>query len=337
MASPTQQSSRAHVLLLATGGTIAGSADSRGAGAYNSGALNAQQLIDAVPGLGGLAALTSDPVANVGSQDMSDDIWMSLAKHVQMAVDKAEVDGVVITHGTDTMEETAFFLDLVLNTRKPVVLTGSMRPSTALSADGPANIFQAVQVAIDKQSAGRGVMVVMNDQIESARGVTKTHSTSVQTMQSPNMGAIGSIDFGDVRFVQPAAIVTKAALALPANGKLPRVEIIYGHSNMDAKQIDHAIADGAAGIILAGVGDGNASKEALSALEKAVFKGLIVVRSTRVSSGYVNRNIEINDDKSGFVTSMDLNPQKSRILTQLLLANGINDPKKMQLAFDQVR
>jgi len=320
-----------HVLLLATGGTIAGSADTRGSGAYNAGAIGAQQLVSSVAGLGDLAALSAEQIASIGSQDMSDEIWFKLAQRIQQAFDKNEAESVVITHGTDTMEETAFFLSLVLKTDKPVVMVGSMRPSTALGADGPANIYQAVQVAIDKQSKGRGVMVVMNDQIDSARGVTKSHSTSVQTMQSPNIGSQGYVDLGHVRFVKPA--LPGQTLALPKAAPLPRVEIIYSHSNMDATQIEHAIADNAKGIVLAGMGDGNTSKAALVALEKAAAQGIVVVRSTRVSKGYVNRNVEVDDSKSGFVASMDLNPQKARVLTQLLIANGITSPDKVQEAF----
>lgn len=337
METASQSTTRPRVMLLATGGTIAGSADSRSAGAYNSGAVNAQQLIDAVPGLSSLGRLSSAQVASVGSQDMTDDIWMNLARRTQSELDEGNVDAVVITHGTDTMEETAFFLDLVLNTSKPVVMVGSMRPSTGLGADGPANIYQAVKVATDPEAHGRGVMVVMNEQIESARGVSKMHSTSVQAMQSPNLGSIGFVDPGNVRFIQPVPVRHGALLALPADGKLPRVEVIYGHANMDARQIERAVEDGAKGIVLAGMGDGNASKVALAALEKAAAKGVLVVRSTRVAQGYVNRNIEINDDQSGFVASMDLNPQKARVLSQLLLANGIKEPGKAQAVFSTLR
>lgn len=331
MNTTTQKTNLPRVLLLATGGTIAGSADSRGSGAYNSGAIGAQQLISSVAGLGDLASLSTKQIASIGSQDMTDEIWFKLAHEIQAAFDKNEADAVVITHGTDTMEETAFFLSLVLKTTKPVVLVGSMRPATALGADGPANIYQAVQVAIDDQSKGRGVLVVMNDQIDSARGVTKTHSTSVQTMQSPNLGSQGYVDLGHIRFVKPAQ--SGLVLPLPGTAPLPRVDIIYSHSNMDASQIDHAIADRAKGIVLAGMGDGNTSKVALAALEKAASQGIVVVRSTRVSKGYVNRDVEVDDSKSGFVTSMDLNPQKARVLAQLLIANGITSPTKVQEAF----
>src|SRR5262249_6582644 len=146
-------------------------------------------------------------------------------------------------------------------------------------------------------------------------------------------GPIGYVDPASVRFVTPVAPRTATKYALPAGDQLPRVEIVYSHSNMDALQINNAVSNGAKGIVLAGVGDGNTSKEALAALERAAQKGIVVVRSTRVGTGFVNRNVEVNDDKSGFAVSLDLNPQKARILTQLLIANGITSPGQVQQAF----
>ncbi|AJK50478.1 asparaginase [Burkholderia plantarii] len=321
------------VAILATGGTIAGKADARAANAYNAGAVSAQQLVDAVPGIEKLARLSPEQVASIGSQDMNDGVWFKLAKRIQEISDRNEADAIVITHGTDTLEETAFFLDNVLHTNKPVVLVGSMRPSTAISADGPANLYEAVEVAADPHARGRGVMIVLNDTIHSARGATKTNSTSVQTFVSPNSGPIGYVDPASVRFLAPATADSRKKYALPADGKLPPVEIVYSHSNMDAQQIDHAIADHVKGIVLAGVGDGNTSGKALDALQQAARQGILVVRSTRVGSGFVNRNVEVNDDQRGFAVSLDLNPQKARILTQLLISNGITSPADVQRAF----
>jgi L-asparaginase len=321
------------VIVLATGGTIAGQAASRAANAYNAGGVAAQQLIQAVPGIEKLAQLTTEQVASIGSQDMNDKIWFKLARRIQQIFDNNEADAVVITHGTDTLEETAFFLDNVLHTDKPVVLVGSMRPSTAISADGPSNLYEAVELAADSRARGRGVMIVLDDKIEAARWATKTNTTSVETFNSPDMGPIGYVDPASVRFLTPPRSQHPTMLALPTGDQLPRVEIIYAHSNMDAVQIEHAIADKAKGIVLAGVGDGNTSMGALAALEKAARNGVLVVRSTRVGSGFVNRNVEVDDDKSGFIVSLDLNPQKARILTQLLIANGITSPARVQEAF----
>jgi len=321
------------VIVLATGGTIAGQSDPRAADAYNAGSVGAQQLIKAVPGIDKLARLSTEQVASIGSQDMNDSVWFQLARRIQQISDKNEADAVIITHGTDTLEETAFFLDKVLHTDKPVVLVGSMRPSNAISADGPNNLYEAVEVASCDKASGRGVMIVLNDRIEGARWATKTNTTSVQTFRSPDSGSIGYVDPASVRFMTSQHAPHYARLALPAAGTLPRVEIIYGHSNMDGMQIDDAVSNNAKGIVLAGVGDGNTSIAALAALERAVKKGVVVVRSTRVGSGFVNRNVEVGDDKSGFIVSLDLNPQKARILTQLLIANGVTSAAQMQQQF----
>jgi L-asparaginase len=321
------------IVVLATGGTISGTADARSAIGYNSGERTGQQLLKDVPGIGKFATITAEQVSNVGSQDMNDGIWFQLAKRINEIFDRGEADGVVITHGTDTMEETAFFLKNVLHSRKPVVLVGSMRPGGVVGADGPNNLLEAVEVAASPQAQGRGVMVVMNDTIHDPRWITKTNTTSVQTFLSPNAGPIGFVDPASIRFVTPLTDSRQSPYTLPAAGPLPRVEIVYAHSNMDASQIDHAVADNAKGIVIAGVGDGDVSKAALAAMERAAKMGIVVVRASRVGTGFVNRNVEVDDDKSGFVASLDLNPQKARVLTQLLIANGITTPAKVQQAF----
>lgn len=321
------------ILVLATGGTIASTGDARSAIGYNAGGVTGEQLMASVPGLDKLANIKAEQISNIGSQDMNSKVWYQLAARIKQAFDRNEADGVVITHGTDTMEETAFFLDNVLATRQPVVLVGSMRPSTAVSADGPGNLYEAVEVAASAQSGNRGVLIVMNDTIHGPRWVTKTHTTSVQTFGNPNGGPLGYVDPASVRYLTPAPAARKPPLSVP-NGGLPRVDIVYAHADMDATQIDDALRHNAKGIVLAGVGDGNASKAALDALASAAKQGVVVVRSSRVGSGFVNRNVEVSDDKTGFVVSYDLNPQKARVLTQLLIGNGVNSADKVQKAFD---
>lgn len=320
------------VAVLATGGTIAGSASSRAAIGYDAGKVSADDLISAVPGIDRLARITTEQVSSIGSQDMNDAVWFQLARRIDDILGKGEADAVVITHGTDTMEETAFFLSNVLRTDKPVVLVGSMRPSTAIGADGPANLYEAVEVAASNSAKGRGVLVVLNDTIHSARFVEKTNTTSVQTFESPNGGPAGFVDPASIRFVQPIQPSGSKPYALPAQAPLPRVEIVYAHAGMDAAAVEDAIRRGAKGIVLAGVGDGNASKEVMAALADAAKRGVVVIRASRIGSGFVNRNVEFDDDKSGFAVSLDLNPQKARILAQLLIANGITDPHAVQEA-----
>jgi L-asparaginase len=323
----------AHVLVLATGGTIAGQASARAGNAYDAGKVSAADLVAGVAGLDKLAKISAEQISAIGSQDMNDKVWFALAARIRAAIDKKEADGIVITHGTDTLEETAFFLQSILDTDVPVVLVGSMRPSTAVGADGPANLYEAVEVAASPQSRGRGVLVVLNDVVHGARWAQKTNTTSVDTFRSPDAAPLGYVDTASVRFLQPAVATEKPKLRLPDAAPLPRVEIIYAHANMDGGPVEDAVKRGAKGIVLAGVGDGNTSKEAIEALAAAAKAGVLVVRSTRVGSGFVNRNVEVNDDTLGFAVSLDLNPQKARILLQLLIANGTTDPKAIQQAF----
>jgi L-asparaginase len=320
------------VVILTTGGTIAGTADPRSAVGYNAATLGAAQLVAAVPGLDSLATLSSEAIAQIGSQNVTDEIWIKLARRISELFDSGAADGVVITHGTDTLEETAFFLDLVLPGDRPVVLVGAMRPSTALGADGPANLYQAVKVAATPAARGRGVLVVLNGTIHDARGVQKTDTSALDTFRTPLAGPVGYVDAAQVRFVSAVA-ARGARFALPASDSLPRVDIVYAHAQMDGGAIDDAVKRGARGIVIAGVGAGNSSDPAMAAIARAVAANIIVVRASRVGNGFVDRNVEVDDDKLGLVAALDLNPQKARILLRLALANGLTDPTKIQAAF----
>jgi L-asparaginase len=300
---------------------------------YTSGQATAQDLIDAVPGLDKIATLRAEQVSNIGSQDMNDEVWVKLANRVNEIFGKGEADGIVITHGTDTMEETAFFLEQVVGSDKPVVLVGSMRPSTAISADGPANLYAGVKVAASKEAQGRGTLIVLNDTIHESRDATKTNTTSLQTFSSPNAGPAGYVDAASVRFVEPVIQTSRPRFQAPLSAPLPRVDIIYSHSNMLPDEVTDAVKRGAKGIVLAGVGDGNSSRAAIDALSQAAGKGIVVVRSSRVGAGFTVRNAELNDDALGFVAALDLNPAKARVLLQLLLANNITDPRQVQEEF----
>src|SRR6478609_9611799 len=172
----------AHVVVLATGGTIAGAAASDVQAGYTSGQVGVEELLKAVPQAKKLANLRGEQISNIGSQDMNDEVWIKLATRINDLLARPDVSGVVITHGTDTIEETAYFLNLVVHSPKPVVMTASMRPSTALSADGPLNFYNAVAVAANKDAANRGVLVVVNDWIHGAASLTKTSTTAVQTL-----------------------------------------------------------------------------------------------------------------------------------------------------------
>jgi L-asparaginase len=231
------------------------------------------------------------------------------------------VDGIVVTHGTDTMEETAFFLNLVVKSDKPVVMVGSMRPSTAVSADGPLNLYNAVGVAIDPNAMGRGVLVVMNDWIHGAHSLTKTSTTAVQTFMSPVRGVVGIATYGKNDFYNNPQWKHTVGSEFDITNvtKLPRVDIIFGCADMSADLIEDSARHGAKGIVLAGVGNGNVNKASLDAAAKVAKQGVVIVRSSRVATGSVGRNVEVNDDELGFVASDELNPQKSRILLMLAL------------------
>jgi L-asparaginase len=309
------------IVILATGGTIAGAAASATQAGYTSGAVTIDAMLAAVPRIQDIANIKGEQISNVGSQDMTFDIMLTLAKRINALLSQKDVAGVVITHGTDTMEETAFFLNLVVKSDKPVVMVGSMRPSTAVSADGPLNLFDAVGVAVDPNSRGRGVMVVMNDWIHGAHSLTKTSTTAIQTFMSPLRGLVGISSYGKNDFYNSPQWkhTTASEFDISNVSQLPRVDILYAYADMSADLIDASVAKGAKGIVIAGVGNGNMNAASLRAVANAARKGLVVVRSSRVVTGTVGRNVEVNDDELKLVASDELNPQKARILLMLAL------------------
>jgi L-asparaginase len=222
-----------NIVILATGGTIAGAAATGTQSAYTSGAVTIDAMLDAVPGIKNLANIKREQEANVGSQDMSFDIMLKVAKRIN-ELPTSDVEGIVVTHGTDTMEETAYFLNLVVKSNKPVLLVGSMRPSTAVSADGPLNLYNAVAVAGDPNSKGCGVLVVMNDQIHGAHSLTKTSTTDVQTFMSPLRGLVGVVAYGKADFcnVPPWRNTTSSEFDIANVTKLPRVDIVFAYADM---------------------------------------------------------------------------------------------------------
>jgi L-asparaginase len=322
-----------NIVILATGGTIAGAAASGTQAGYTSGAVTIDAMLAAVPGIADLASIKGEQISNVGSQDMSFQILLTLAKRINELA-KSATDGFVITHGTDTMEESAFFLNLTVKTDKPVVMVGSMRPSTAVSADGPLNLYNAVGVAVDPQAKGRGVLVVMNDWIHGAHSLTKTSTTAVQTFMSPVRGLVGTATYGKNDFYTTPQWkhTTQTEFDITQVTQMPRVDIIMAYLDMTGDSIDAAVAAGAKGIVIAGVGNGNMTKSAVTAAANAVKKGVVVVRSSRVATGNVGRNVELNDDQLGFIASDELNPQKARILLALALLKS-HTPAQVQEMF----
>ncbi len=321
------------IYILATGGTIAGSGSGALDTSYTSGTVTVDKLIAAVPDINKIATIKGEQISNIGSQEMNNEVWLKLANRVNELLTSGKADGVVITHGTDTMEETAYFLNLVVKSDKPIVMVGAMRNSGSLSADGPLNIFNAVNVAMNKEAVGKGVMVVMNDEIHAAREVTKTSTTAVDTFKSPNSGKIGTVFYGNVKFyMNPTRKHTvNSAFDITKIKELPRVDIIYSHSNDNPDFVNVAVKNGAKGIINAGMGNGNPFPSALEALGEAVKAGVVVVRDSRVGSGETTLNGEVDDGKYGFLASDNLNAQKARVLLMLALTQTTDKAKIQEL------
>ncbi len=325
---------KANIVILATGGTIAGSGESAVEGGYTSAQVPVETLLAAVPQLKDMGNVSGEQISQIGSQEMTPEVWLKLAKRINELLASEDVDAVVITHGTDTLEETAYFLNLVVRSDKPVVLVGAMRPSTAISADGPANIYNAVTLAAHPQARGKGVLVAMNDTISAARDVTKSHTSNVATFQSPGTGPLGTVSNGKVFFYgEPTrAHTARSEFNVDELEALPEVVVLYGYAGDNSALVDAAVAAGAQGICFAGVGNGNLNPNVQEALAKASKEGVVVVRSSRAGSGRVSLDAEVNDAEYGFVVSDDLNPQKARVLLMLALTQS-KDPKVIQGMF----
>ncbi|HIF9389437.1 L-asparaginase 2 [Photobacterium damselae] len=323
-----------NIKILATGGTIAGAGQSATESNYTAGKVGVDALIAAVPDMTKIADISGEQVVSIGSQDMNDEVWLKLAKRVNELLAQDDVDGIVITHGTDTMEETAYFLDLTVKSKKPVVLVGAMRPSTAMSADGPVNLYNAVVAATDEDSKGRGVLVTMNDTIFDARDVTKTNTTSVNTFQSPNFGPLGYIHNSDAKYQRSPERkhTTETVFDVSKLTSLPKVGIVYNYANASELPVKALIDAKFDGIVSAGVGNGNLYHTVFDQLEKASKDGIMVVRSSRTPTGSTTLDAEIDDAKYGFVASGTLNPQKARILLMLSLTQT-KDYKDVQKMF----
>lgn len=325
-----------NIHILATGGTIAGTGGSATSTNYTAGQVAIGALLDAVPGLKDIANVTGEQIVKIGSQDMNDEVWLTLAKKINELLKRPDIDGIVITHGTDTMEETAYFLNLTVKSDKPVVLVGAMRPSTALSADGPLNLYNAVVTASAKESKGKGVLVAMNGLVLGAESVVKMNTVSVQTFQAPNSGPLGYIFNGKVFYNQITLKkhTTQSVFDVTHLNSLPKVGIIYSYSNIEADMVTPLLSNGYKGIIHAGVGNGNIHKNIFPVLTDARKKGILIVRSSRVPTGPTTLDSEVDDTKYQFVASQELNPQKSRVLLMLALTKT-NDWKQIQQYFNE--
>lgn len=328
------------IILMSTGGTIVSSGESATqTTGYRLGHLSINALLDQLPDLKDKIELEQEAVSHVDSSSMTSEIWLKLARSVQTVVDRDDVDGVVITHGTDTMEETAYFLHLILKTQKPVVITGAMRPATALSADGILNLYNAFQVALDDQSEGLGVLMVLNNTIGSARFSTKTNTTNVATFSGLNTGELGAVIDNAVmyynRSTRPHTMATPFSVHdFDQDESFPRVDILISHADDDSMLVDATVAIGAKGIVFAGLGNGCVPEKVLPGLKRASEAGVRVIRSSRVFTGPVFNGLS-EWEEAGLISSWNLSAVKSRILLQLALKKGITDIVALREMFER--
>jgi L-asparaginase len=338
-AMPSAQS-KPRVYVLSTGGTIAGQGGSAtDLSNYKPGSILGEQLVKAVPQIAEIADVRVEQIVNIPSHDITIANWLTLSKRIQrILTDDPGVSGFVVTHGTNTLEETAYFLNLTVKSDRPVVLVGSMRPATAISADGPLNLLNAVRTAIAPDARGKGALAVMNDEINGAREVTKTNTYRDETFRSRELGAPGYVDEDKVAFYRASTRrhTVDAEFHVSHLTQLPKVDIVYSYVEADTAMIEAVVAAKAKGLVLAGTGAG-----ALSKFEKATVAALsrlpatarpVIVRSSRVGNGRVIGRPEF--DEIGTLPGDNLNPQKARVLLMLALTKT-TDPKEIRRMFDQ--
>ena len=322
---------KSKLTVLATGGTIAGIAGSAIAKDYRAGEIGIEDYLERVGGLGLEAELSGTQIANIDSADVGPAVWHPLHARAMEALADEECDGLIVTHGTDTLEETAFLLDLTLPANKPVVVVGAMRPADAVGYDGLRNFANAVRVASDAQAAGRGVLVVMGDRMFAARDVYKVRTRGAEAFRGFPRESVGMVTPASLEwFGAPWRSDTPARCGLPKD--LPEVAIVYVYAGLDAQSVSRQLGSTTRGVVVAGVGEGNLPECVRQELVRLAREGTLVVRASRADEGMVDR--EPDDDTNAFVAARALNPQKARILLQLLLAGGETEPAAIQRAFD---
>lgn len=317
------------VMILATGGTIAGVGASAIGADYKAGQKPIEDLLNAVPEIHDVAQVEGEQIANIGSQNMDITTWLKLSKRINEIFENDEADGVVVTHGTDTMEETAYFLSLTVQYDKPVVLVGAMRAFTAISQDGNRNLLDAVIVAASKKSEKVGTVVAMDSQIFTARDVDKTNTLRTSAFRSRNFGPIGTVFDGKVDYYYTSLRKPSHHFDVRDQVTLPEVDILYGYAGSRPDAVGFSLKFGARGIVYAGVGNGNFNDGVKEALIAAAQEGVVICRASRIGAGKVTLHNEVDDAKYKFVVSDDLSPQKARILLMLALTET-DDPTAIQ-------
>ena len=328
------QAAKPHVVVLATGGTIAGAgASAANSATYAAAKVPVDKLLAGLPELSNVAKVSGEQVFQIASESFTNEHLLKLGQRVSALSKQADVDGIVITHGTDTLDETAYFLNLTVRTNKPIVVVGSMRPGTALSADGALNLYDAVSVAASKDAAGKGVLVTMNDEIQSGRDVHKHINIKTEAFKS-QWGPLGMVVEGkNYWFRAPVKRhTTQSEFNIDDIKTLPAVDIVYGYGNMNTTGIEAYGKVGVKALIHAGTGNGSVAAQAVDSLKALRSQGVQIVRSARVPDGFVLRNAEQPDDKYDWVVAHDLRPQKARILAMVALTKT-QDSQELQRIF----
>ncbi|MBL11005.1 MAG: L-asparaginase [Acidiferrobacteraceae bacterium] len=326
------------IVIIGTGGTIAGRAKVSSDLSYNAAELTVDELALSVPGLDELADIVLCDLFSLNSKDMGPIEWIKLALTVKEYAENADISGIVVTHGTDTLEEAALFLELTLNTPKPVVITGSMRASTALSADGPSNIYQAVQVSTEASASERGVLVVFNGEIYAGWRIMKAHSLNTGafgSVISPGY-LIGNVYPGHTSFFVPKGFVWHRGFfssVLTNNSKLPDVVIHYVTAGGSENILSGLQTDSFAGLVLAAFGSGEIPEVLMPKLIEFAKKGLPIVVSSRVQNAVVLPETMTLEESETVIASRHLNPQKSALLLSLILATE-NSPADIFFRID---
>ena len=330
----TSSAGKPTVVVLATGGTIAGAgASAANSATYQAAKVPVDKLIAGIPELAERANVRGDQVFQIASESFTNEKLVQLGKRVAQLAKDPSVDGIVITHGTDTLEETSYFLTLTVHTDKPIVVVGSMRPGTAMSADGTLNLYDAVALAGDKSARGLGTLVMMNDDILSGRDASKRINIKTSAFGS-QWGPLGMMVEGrSYWFRAPVKRHTMGSeFDIDKIDTLPMVSIVYGSGEMGTALVDAAGKAGAKAIIHAGTGNGSVPDYGVAGLRRLRAQGVQIIRSARVADGFVLRNAEQPDDKYDWVVAHDLNPQKAKILAAVALTTT-SDPKELQRIF----
>jgi L-asparaginase len=311
--------------LIGTGGTIAGAASAASVSTdYKPASLSLAAVVDTVPELRQRYDIDVTQPMQLASYDVRPENWLDLHAAVMQAVNNPNVAGIVVTHGTDTLEETATFLHLSVDSDKPIVVVGAMRPATAYSADGPANLLDACSVAACPGARGRGTLVVMNGRIHSGLWVGKRHVSSVEAFDSPLAGALGEVADQAVQWFRAAGRAPTVAWQTPT--AWPRVDIAVAYAGVDETAMRAFVAAGARGIVHAGLGNANTPTAYRAFIQSLPAQGVLVARCARFITGSVTRASVYADAQHGILTAGPLPPHKVRIVMLLGLAHGMDGP-----------